>query len=59
MPLLAAAGSCASQVCATPDQLLQAVQDFDPSTLQPFPAGDAGGIVAAIDSFMGRPCKPE
>lgn len=42
------------QVCATPDQLLSAVQSFDASQLQPLPPGDARSVVAAIDDFMGR-----
>lgn len=42
------------QVCAAPDQLLEAVMQLDTSALKPFPAKDACGIVDQIDDFMGR-----
>jgi hypothetical protein len=57
---LHAARVCAAvspQVCAEPQQLVRAVQQFDASQLQPLPAGDAGSIAAAINDFMGRAIK--
>jgi hypothetical protein len=48
---------CLVQVCATPDQLLSALQSFDASQLQPFPAKDPASITDAIDEFMRRPRK--
>lgn len=43
-----------AQVCATPDQLLTAIQNFDATQLEPFPAKEACSIADAIDDFMGR-----
>ena len=44
-------GHCAT---AMPDTLLEALQNFDASKLLPYEAGDAQGIVAAVDRHMSR-----
>ena len=40
--------------CAAPSQLAEVLAAWDPSTLRPFQSGDAAGIVACIDNFMGK-----
>lgn len=37
---------------ATPETLLEVMQDFDSSKLVPYTTGDAAGIAAAIESHM-------
>ena len=37
---------------ATPDTLLEVMQQYDPSKLVPYAIGDATGIVEAIEGHM-------
>lgn len=37
---------------ATPDSLLEVIQQYDPSKLVPYSVGDASGIVEAIEGHL-------
>lgn len=47
---MASLGHCAA---ATPETLLEALQEFDAAKLVPYQHGNPRGIITAIDELMG------